>query len=97
MEKKGKIRVLIDATGKPQIIIDKDHPREEIERILTEQYGYSPEDLEYHPGVMGVPITYIDKHDPEQFDIRGLARPTIGSKAKYARVLIRRKPESFNG
>ena len=97
MEKKSKIKVLIDARGMPHILIDKDHPREEIERILVQEYGYSPADLTYCPGVMGVPITYIDKHDPEQFDIRGLARPTIGGKAKYARVLIQRKPESFKG
>lgn len=94
-KKKSKIRVMIDCKGNPHILIDKEHPREDIERILVEEYGYAPEQLTYEPGVMGVPITYMDKHDPEQFDILDMLRPVIDGKAKYARFLIRRKPESF--
>lgn len=26
-----------------------------------------------YDGIMGVPITYLDKHNPEQFEILGLA------------------------
>ena len=56
-------------------------------------------------GVMGVPITFIDKYNPEQFEIIGLDRYTvpkeflvggrvaINGKPKYARILIRRKQE----
>jgi hypothetical protein len=51
---------------------------------------------------MGVPITFIDKYNPEQFEIIGLDRYipdnprygrrfTIGGREKYARVLIKRK------
>ena len=53
-------------------------------------------------GVMGVPITFLDKFCPEQFEILGLDRyiednPNYGrrfridKKEKYARILIRRK------
>ena len=42
-------------------------------------------------GVMGVPITYLDKHDPAQFEILGMARPSVNGKKKYVRLLIRRK------
>lgn len=54
-------------------------------------------------GVMGVPITFLDKFTPEQFEIIGLDRYTIpkealvggraaiNGKPKYARILIRRK------
>ena len=54
-------------------------------------------------GVMGVPITFLDKHNPKQFEIIGLDRYTvpknfliggrvaINGKPKFARVLIRRK------
>ena len=58
-----------------------------------------PEDYE---GVMGVPITFLDKYNPDQFDIIGLDRyvddnPHYGKrfelngKEKYARILIRNR------
>ena len=59
---------------------------------------------------MGVPITFLDKYNPEQFEIlnandfrkndevpikkHGLIKDkdgTVNGKAKYARILIRRK------
>ena len=54
-------------------------------------------------GIMGVPISFLDKYSPEQFEIIGLDRYTvpkeflvggrlaIGGKPKYARILIHRK------
>lgn len=56
-----------------------------------------------YDGVMGVPITFMDKYNPEQFEIVGLDRYTvpkeflvggrvaINGKPTYARVLIRPK------
>ena len=55
-----------------------------------------------YDGVMGVPISFLDKYCPEQFEIKGLDRYvddnpnyghrfTIGSKETYARILIRKK------
>ena len=53
-------------------------------------------------GVMGVPITFLDKYNPEQFEILGNSRYHDGNnvaddinfvngKQKYNRGLIRRK------
>ncbi len=43
---------------------------------------------------MGVPITYMDKHDPDEFKIIDLMKtPSISGKLKYARILIQRKPK----
>lgn len=54
-------------------------------------------------GIMGVPISFMDKFSPEQFDIIGLDRYTvpkeflvggrvaINGKPRYARILIQRK------
>lgn len=65
-------------------------------------------DIPYdYDGVMGVPITFLDKHNPEQFEIIGLDRYvednpryghrfTIKNKETYARVLIRRKGVASN-
>ena len=55
-----------------------------------------------YDGVMGVPITYLDKHNPNQFEIVGIDRyvednPTPGKrftiqgKETYARILIRKR------
>lgn len=57
--------------------------------------------LDYY-GLMGAPITFIDKYNPEQFEIIGilnhgcdseydLAKPILNGKEKFSRILIRRK------
>ena len=55
---------------------------------------------------MGVPITFIDKYNPNQFEILGCSKnygrpkewdtninmiPIVNGKEKYMRILIRRK------
>lgn len=53
-------------------------------------------------GIMGVPITFLNKHNPEQFEIVGeanhgsdneydLFKPTIDGKLIYKRILIKHK------
>lgn len=49
--------------------------------------------------MMGVPITFLDKYNPEQFEILGTSTmdmpkgaPYVGGKRIYERILIRRKP-----
>lgn len=55
-----------------------------------------------YDGVMGVPITFMDKYNPDQFEILGqmvsttvskfnMGYPFINGKKVYARILIRRK------
>lgn len=52
-----------------------------------------------YDGVMGVPITFLDKHNPEQFEILGMddhrvdwrgRGPDLNSKALYRRLIIRK-------
>lgn len=51
-------------------------------------------------GVMGVPVSFLEKYNPEQFEIVGLngigskwygTGPKVNGKKKYQRVMIRRK------
>ena len=53
-------------------------------------------------GAMGVPITFLDKYNPEQFEILGIMAstqitqynfgyPYVDGKKKYARILIRKR------
>lgn len=53
-----------------------------------------------YDGAMGVPITFIDKYNPEQFEILGLDcyidgwrgnKPVINNKYKYSRIIIKHK------
>ena len=55
-----------------------------------------------YDGIMGVPISFLDKYSPEQFEIVGefnhgqdgdfdLAKPVINGKVIYKRIAIRRK------
>jgi len=57
-------------------------------------------------GIMGVPITFLTKHNPEQFEILGIDRyiednPNYGkrfkinNKEKYARILIQRRGDKL--
>lgn len=36
---------------------------------MTTEYGYDLDDLDYCSGLMGVPITFLDKYNPDQFEI----------------------------
>lgn len=58
-----------------------------------------------YDGIMGVPITFMDKYNPEQFEIVGefnngsdseldLAKPIVKGKQMYSRVAIRLKKRS---
>ena len=58
------------------------------------------EDIPYdYDGVMGVPVTFLDKWNPEQFDVIGVAgtgvitkfNPIVEGERKYRRILIKRK------
>jgi Adenine-specific methyltransferase EcoRI len=53
-----------------------------------------------HAGVMGVPISFLDKYSPEQFEIveypdgkiaPGQWIPRVNGTTRYARVLIRHR------
>ena len=35
-----------------------------------------------YPGAMGTPITFLDKHNPDQFEILGITRPWMDSRSK---------------
>lgn len=38
---------------------------------MTTEYGYKPDEIEYRSGLMGVPITFLDRYNPDQFEIVG--------------------------
>ena len=47
-----------------------------------------PEDYD---GLMGVPISFMDKYNPKQFDIIDNLRPVVNGVAKYQRIIIKNK------
>lgn len=67
----------------------KDYPKyDNYDAINVDKVANIPMDYD---GVMGVPITFLDKYCPTQFEIVGLTRAMIGGKKIYVRILIRRK------
>ena len=55
-----------------------------------------------YDGVMGVPISYLDKHNPDEFEIVGATRTWDGKcdvilngRMLYTRLLIRRRPDAL--
>jgi len=69
-----------------------------VDKITEIPYDYN--------GIMGVPITFLDKYNPEQFEILALddhrvewrgRGPDLNGKALYRRVIIRRLPLTPSG
>lgn len=59
-------------------------------------------EITYCSGIMGVPITFMQYYNPDQFEILGkidageiteynLAKPIVNGKRIYKRIAIRRK------
>lgn len=48
-----------------------------------------------YDGVMGVPITFFNKYNPEQFLILGKKRGKIKGRTKYVRLFIKKKTNVF--
>lgn len=78
----------------------EEYPRyDNYDAINVNKVADIPVDYE---GVMGVPISIIDKYDPDQFEIIGWAKyptPQINGKSTYVRILIRARhphPTAFN-
>jgi hypothetical protein len=79
---------------------EKEFPKyDNYDAIEVSKVSEIPQD---YSGVMGVPITFLDKYNPEQFEIIGLDRYvennpnygkrfTLNNKETYARILIKRK------
>ncbi len=79
---------------------EKDYPRyDQYDAINVNKVADIPAD---YSGKMGVPVTFIDKHNPDQFEILGIDRYiednpsygkrfTINGKEIYARILIKNK------
>lgn len=44
-----------------------------------------------YKGLIGVPITFLNKYNPEQFEIIDTIRPHVKSKAKFQRFIIKVK------
>ena len=44
-----------------------------------------------YTGLMGVPLSFLDKYNPEQFEIICSIGPVLNGKAKFARLIIRNK------
>lgn len=80
---------------------EKDYPKyDNYDAINVGKVAEIPLDYD---GAMGVPITFLDKYNPEQFEIIGIDRPLveeitgkvsrfrIDNKEIYARIVIRNK------
>ena len=78
----------------------EEHPRyDNYNAINVNRYIDIPND---YKDIMGVPITFLDKYNPDQFEIVGIDRYvddnpnygkrfTINGKEIYARILIKNK------
>lgn len=54
-----------------------------VDKVIDIPYDYD--------GLIGVPITFMDKYEPECWELIELVKPHINKKRKYARIIIRKK------
>ena len=54
----------------------------ELRDYIIKEYGYSPEEVTIISGIMGVPISFLDKYCPEQFEIVGITKTWFGEACK---------------
>jgi hypothetical protein len=66
--------------------------------IMTLSMWIKPKDIpSNYPGVMGVPITFLDKYNPDQFEIVKFRKGdddkdlTVVGKSPYFRIIIRNR------
>ena len=70
-------------------------------KILTTKYAVPQKSIQYRSGIMGVPITFMTKYNPNQFEVVGkidageitkynLGLPIINGVSKFKRIAIRR-------
>lgn len=89
-----------DTLGENRLQVSSDYSERQIMSKDISSVICTQEDFEYCSGVMGVPITFMDKYNPDQFEIVGLDRYTvpkrflvggrvaIAGRPMYARILI---------
>lgn len=72
-----------------EIYREEDYPRyDNYEAIEVSRVDRMPRD---YYGVMGVPLTYLHKWNPSQFEILGkLVDARVQGKNKYVRLMIKR-------
>ncbi len=76
----------------------------ELRASIIRDFGFTPEEVVIVTGIMGVPISFLDKYCPEQFEILGYCAshgvlpkgipnesPFLKGKWVYNRILIRNK------
>jgi len=54
----------------------------ELRGYIIGSYNYEPEEVEVISGIMGVPISFLDKYCPEQFEIVGITKTWFGIATK---------------
>ena len=76
----------------------------ELRNYIIMMYGYNENEVQVVSGIMGVPISYLDKYCPEQFEIVGYMAshgkvpkgipneaPYMNGRWLYNRILIKQK------
>lgn len=80
--KLGKDRFYISSEREQAIICPVSHSAEEIIQTLKDM-GYSDKEVTYVRGIIGVPISFLDKYNPDQFEIVKFRKGGDGKDLQY--------------
>ena len=78
-----------DENGNPKKGIEEKYPKyDDYDAINVDRLKDIPMDYE---GKMGVPITFLDYYNPDNFELIDMKRLKIKGKEKYCRIIIKKR------
>ncbi|GDZ33966.1 hypothetical protein MCC02031_06650 [Bifidobacteriaceae bacterium MCC02031] len=80
----GRFYVRVERVSSKALVLALGHSEEEMTRALLSM-GVSHDEMTWESGVMGVPITFMDKYNPDQFEIVAFRKGDDGKDLVFTR------------
>lgn len=87
----GRFYVRVERVSSKALVLALGHSEEEMTRALLSM-GVSHDEMTWESGVMGVPITFMDKYNPDQFEIVAFRKGDDGKDLVFTRERERVQP-----
>lgn len=87
----GSVQYIVRQYENHAEVLTAGHSKEDTAAFLRTQ-GIEESDMRYQSGVMGVPITFLDKYCPEQFEIVSFRNGDDGKDLVFTRERGRVQP-----
>lgn len=87
----GRFYISIERERESALVLAFNHTEQEMREALH-RMGVPDDVMQWRSGIMGVPITFLDKYNPEQFDIVAFRKGADGKYLAFTRERERVRP-----